>query len=366
MPKGKLHLKRTPAEEAEREWRKAQKAARKAAKKKLQSRSDDEEADSYDERERAHARKRRRTEDAQSTYHDSDSEYGPQPAAASTSGSASGSGAGSHRAHKPDYERIQAEIEEMRFRDKLYEALGEDERLDSVEASLNTYAHIPRRWRGGGMERMDDEVGIDPKYMEDEDYAEWVRSGMWRKKHAAEHEEQMRRDAERKARREREKAVKEETRRMERAAEEERRKRKSVREQLRAVEAREFYDTRWKELLAPETTAKEGSLRFRDVPWPIMPPISSSKHEEHAAVVMDDLTAEAISAFLLPPEVASHSDADVAKKERKEKLRETMLRFHPDKFEGRIMRLVRDKDKECVMEAVGMVARSLNTLMGAS
>lgn len=177
MPKGKLHLKRTPAEESEREWRKAQKAARKAAKKKLQPRSDDE-ADSYEERERAHARKRRRTEDAPSTYHDSDSEYGPQPAA---SGSASGSsGAGSHRAHKPDYERIQAEIEEMRFRDKLYEALGEDERLDSVEASLNTYAHIPRRWRGGGMERMDDEVGIDPKYMEDEDYAEWVRSGMWR------------------------------------------------------------------------------------------------------------------------------------------------------------------------------------------
>lgn len=176
----------------------------------------------------------------------------------------------------------------------------------------------------------------------------------------------MRRDAERKARREREKALKEETRRMERAVEEERRKRKSVREQLRAVEAREFYDTRWKELLAPDSAAKEGSLRFRDVPWPVMPPISSSKHKEHSAVVMDDLTAEAISAFLLPPEAVIHSDAEIAKKERKEKLRETMLRFHPDKFEGRIMRLVRDKDKEYVMEAVGIVARSLNTLMSAS
>ena len=45
---------------------------------------------------------------------------------------------------------------------------------------MNSYAHVPRRWRGGGMERMDDELGIDPQYMEEEDYAEWVRAGMWR------------------------------------------------------------------------------------------------------------------------------------------------------------------------------------------
>ena len=102
---------------------------------------------------------------------DSDAEYRPHPAASTS---------GSHRAHKPDYDRIQAEVEEERFREKLWGAMGDDERLDSVEASLNSYAHVPRRWRGGGMERMDDELDTDPRYMEDEEYAEWIRARMWR------------------------------------------------------------------------------------------------------------------------------------------------------------------------------------------
>ncbi|KAI0365926.1 hypothetical protein BV20DRAFT_1027243 [Pilatotrama ljubarskyi] len=355
MAKGKLRLKRTPAEEAERQWRKAQKAARKAAKR----RHADEEDDPYDDH-RHGSSKRQRTEDSLGGYEDSDSEYGPQPASSSST-------AGSHRAHKPDYDRIQAEIEEMRFREKLQEAMGEDERLDTVEASMNSYAHIPRRWRGGGMDRMDDELGINPAYMEEEDYAEWVREGMWRKKHAAEHEERVRREAERKARRERQKALREETRRLELAAEEERRKRRSQKERLRAVEARESYEARWKELLAPGSSAHaEGTLRFGDVPWPVMPPPPSTP-DERPVVTVEDLTAEAIAAFLLPPsEVPVSEDAAVAKKDRKEKLRETMLRFHPDKFEGRIMRLVRPADLELVKEAVGIVARTLNTLLGES
>ncbi|KAI8978189.1 hypothetical protein BD414DRAFT_422170 [Trametes punicea] len=356
MPPGKLRLKRTPAEEAERELRKARKAARRATKK--YRRTDD---DSYDDSE--HRRKRRRTEDSLGGYDDSDSEYGPQPAS-------SGSGSGSHRAHKPDYDQIQAELEEMRFRQKLYDAMGDDERLDSVEASLNSYAHIPRRWRGGGMDRMDEDLNVDPQYMEDEDYAEWVRAGMWRKKHAAEHEEQMRRQAEQKARIEREKAIREETRRLEREAEEERRKRKSEKERIRAAEARDAYDARWKQLLAPDATEiTEGTLRFADVPWPVMPSSSSTSNRgERPMVVLEDLTAEAISAFLLPAPDDAHQlgDAETVKKDRKEKLRETMLRFHPDKFEGRIMRLVRASDKELVKEAAGIVARTLNTLMNES
>ncbi|CDO72651.1 hypothetical protein BN946_scf184985.g70 [Trametes cinnabarina] len=350
MPSGKLRMKRTPAEEAERALRKARKAARKAAKKS--EHHDDDDHPYYDSH--STSRKRRRTEDIFRTNGDeSEDEYGPQPAPSDST----------RRAHKPDYDQIQAELEDMRFRERLYEAMGEDERLDSVEASLNSYSHIPRRWRGGGMERMEDDLNIDPRHMEDEDYAEWVRAGMWRKKHAAEHEEQMRREAERKARLEREKALREETRRLEREAEEERRRRKSARERLRVVEARQAYDVRWKELLAPGGMAgAEGTLRFADVPWPVMPALASgSKHGERYVVTIEDLTAEAISAFLLPP--AGVDDTETVKKDKKEKLRETMLRFHPDKFGGRIMRLVRASDKELVQEAVGTVARTLNTLM---
>ncbi|RPD58142.1 hypothetical protein L226DRAFT_554139 [Lentinus tigrinus ALCF2SS1-7] len=349
MSSNKLHLKPTRAEQDERDLKKARKAARKAAKR--HERYDDD----YARHEQGH--KRRRTNDnagpSRDTLADSDTEYGPQPAASSSG------------AHKPDYDYIQAQLEEERFRDKLWGAMGDDEHLDSVEATLNAYAHVPRRWRGGGMDRMDDELDVDPRYMEDEDYAEWIRAGMWRKKHAAEHEEQMRRQAESKARQERQNALREETRRMERAAEEERRKRKRARERIREVEARELYDTRWKALLAPaaaSATSGEVLLRFEDVPWPVMASAISLR-DDTARVRIEDLTVEAISLFLIPPSEHGTPSADPSK-ERKEKLRETMLRFHPDKFEGRIMKRVREKDRERVKEAVGIVARTVNTLMG--
>ena len=164
-PTSRLKLKRTPAEQAEKDLRKAQRAARKAAKRKERYGSDHDDHDCT-------SSKRRRNDDA---LNDSDTEYGPQPS--------SSSGARYDpppRANKPDYERIRAELEEERFRDKLWGAMGDDDRLDSVEASFNSYAHVPRRWRGGGMERMDDELDVQPQYMEDEDYAEWIRAGMWR------------------------------------------------------------------------------------------------------------------------------------------------------------------------------------------
>lgn len=57
---------------------------------------------------------------------------------------------GSHHAHKLDCDFIQAQVEEGRFRDLLCGALGGDEQLNSAEASFNSYAHVPRRWRGAG------------------------------------------------------------------------------------------------------------------------------------------------------------------------------------------------------------------------
>ncbi|OBZ65899.1 hypothetical protein A0H81_14189 [Grifola frondosa] len=200
---------------------------------------------------------------------------------------------------------------------------------------MNSYAHIPRRWRGGGMERMDDELNVDPHLMEDEDYAEWLRAGMWRKKHAAEHAEQARKQAERAARLEREKALKAETARLELAAERERDQRRRERAHMRAVEAREQYDARWKDMLGT-SEQQDSLLRFGDIPWPIIG--FETKGSRRSAVLIEDFTADAISSFLLP---ATHVDAgldeEALKKDRKEKLRETILRFHPDKFEGRIM-----------------------------
>ncbi|OBZ65877.1 hypothetical protein A0H81_14190 [Grifola frondosa] len=116
MPSSRLHLKRTPAEQAEREWRKAQKAARKATKRKHRY-DDDEDATRSPKRTRSEALH----SGSADTWNDSDSEYGPPPPPS-----------GSSRAHKPDFDQIFAEVEEERFREKMWGAYGDDERLDSV------------------------------------------------------------------------------------------------------------------------------------------------------------------------------------------------------------------------------------------
>ena len=363
MPSSKLHLKETPAERRERDLHRARKAAKKRRRQATPEASSSNEA--------GPSRSKRQHTDPHNTdsyvFFDEDDEYGPPPPPPASS------------SRQSDFRRVQAALDEMWFRDKMAEAMEDDERLDVLEARLNGYAHIPRRWRGGGMDRMDDELGVDPNVMEDEAYAEWVREGMWRcvcscaalaecmrahwyvrRRHAAEYEEQERKKAERAARKARERAIREETKRLEREEEESRRKRRRSRERHRVAEARELYDTRWNILLGPSEDSG-GLLRFSDIPWPVLPPDLTSRPTRELA--LDDLTVEAISGFLL---VQDDAESEAGKKARRDKLRETMLRFHPDKFEGRILKRVVESERETVMEAVGIVARSVNALMGGS
>lgn len=137
----KLHLKRTPEEEHQRARRKAYKAAQRAAKRK--NRSDDHVAGSSS-RKKEH-------------LSSDDDEYGPSPSS-----------------HKPDYDTIRAELEEMRFREKMWDALEDDERLDGINTRFSGYAHIPDRWS------RDEHDLANPQYMGDDEYAEWVREGMWK------------------------------------------------------------------------------------------------------------------------------------------------------------------------------------------
>jgi hypothetical protein len=110
--------------------------------------------------------------------------------------------------------------------------------------------------------------------------------------------------------------------------------------------ARESYDAQWKRLLGTEVT-EDRKLEFGDIPWPIV--------RAHKAT-LEDLTVDAISAFLLPEDVEME-------RSRKEILREAMLRFHPDKFEGRFMKLVEENERELVREGIGNVVRALNRLL---
>lgn len=175
-----LNLKLTPEEVAAEQWHKKHRKKSKSKRSFLDPDSD------------SGSRKRRRRDDtdpagATSRKWDSsdeeaipdEPEYGPQPDSGPSSSYSS-------RAHKPDYDAILAEMEEQRFREKMSMAFEDDERLDSLEAKLNSIGHIPRRWNidgasGGGFDVEDDNfMKLDPKYLDEEDYAEWIRAGMYR------------------------------------------------------------------------------------------------------------------------------------------------------------------------------------------
>jgi hypothetical protein len=152
MPKG-LRLKKTPAEQVERDMRRARRAAKKAAHRQYQDRAHDADTDSG-----GRSSKRSRTVSSEPPFLD------PGPSI------------------PPHYART-APVEEENFQEKLWDALRDDERLDGVEARLNDYAYIPRRWRGVSSRDSSDTVGglgDDPNLMNDDEYAEWMRAGMWR------------------------------------------------------------------------------------------------------------------------------------------------------------------------------------------
>lgn len=127
------------------------------------------------------------------------------------------------------------------------------------------------------------------------------------------------------------------------AEEDARKHRREERRRKRQVDARDTYDRHWVELL----NSKSVDLGFGDIPWPVQGWMDSSQ-----------VTAETISAFLFPS-----GSNDGRGRTRKEVLREEMLRFHPDKFEGRVMRRVRSEDRDSVREGANAVARAVMRLM---
>jgi hypothetical protein len=322
MPKG-LRLKRTRAEEAERDLRRARKAAKKAA---LRQRSAQDVEDG----------------DLDHVFPD------PGPSTSRRGTCAAGT------------------AEDDTFREKLWDALGDDDRLDAVEAQLNEYAHVPRRWRGASSQVHDPDSMAgpddDPRLMDDDEYAEWVRVGMWRcvpslatervsraenvyghrRRNAAAHHEQQRQKAA-------QAAAQAEAAQTLKAKEAARRREHEERERRRQAAARDTYEWRWVELLE----SKSADLGFGDVPWPVRGKADISR-----------LTAEVISAFLFPVclEEEGLDDGGRARK-RREELRGTMLRFHPDKFEGRVIPRVREEERHAVREGANAVARAVTTLM---
>lgn len=321
MPKG-LRLKRTPAEQVEHDIRKARRAAKKAAHRQYRAHESDLNS------ARRSSRRSRTVGDKGVDLEPPFLDPGPST---------------------PHYDARTDPVEEESFQEKLWDALRDDERVDGIEAGLNEYAYIPRRWRGVGSRDSPDTVGglgDDPNFMNDDEYAEWMRAGMWRRRNAAEHREKERQRAAHAA-------AKAEAARILKTEEDARRRARHERERMRHANARDAYERHWIGLLGSKS--KSADLGFGDIPWPVQGKSSN----------ISQITAEAVSSFLFLPGDEGHDEGHKAGsgRARKEELRGTILRFHPDKFEGRVIPRVKDEEKAAVREGANAVTRAVTALM---
>lgn len=150
----------------------------------------------------------------------------------------------------------------------------------------------------------------------------------------------------------------EEKRRRVEKEKERRRQQEELARELRALEdAWTIYESRWSLLnMTARSPTPIGQSRreqtsrvqlaFSDIPWPTVQP-PRSKY---------DLTSVTLSDFFL----SRHLPAGRATKER---LRDALLRWHPDRFEGRYLDKIRPQDREDVIDGVGIVVRYLNSIL---
>jgi hypothetical protein len=92
-------------------------------------------------------------------------------------------------------------------------------------------------------------------------------------------------------------------------------------------------------------------LRWDTFPWPVFRKPS----------VPEDLTADAIAAYVLSAAVPTESG-----KSDKDRIKEQIKRWHPDRFETQLLPKVNEEEREKVKEGAGSVARALNELLTRS
>lgn len=345
MPgKAALKLKQTPQDEEERQWRKARRAARKAQEAAGSSRY--RSSGRYDLR-----RSRSRSVSPGPHHHHDHPDRHPLEDEFNA-----------HHLPPESLQQLKAEIEEARFRSKLFNAMEDDQRLDALEASFNAY--IPGRWSSPGAgpsSSSNDAAAPDPNIMTEEQYAEWIRQGMWRRTHRTEVEAQERREKEREAQKEKERVARKVIEKEEHEREARRTAARAAKERDRRAAAWSTYRRLWDVLAA--TAASMGAdpaaepdddasmtparppLTFAELPWPTYP---SPAHP-------DALTKESVSSFLLSPD---HSP----EKSRKQRIREALLAYHPDRYFGRYMVAIRPSHQTAVRDAVVKITTMLNSL----
>ena len=90
-------------------------------------------------------------------------------------------------------------------------------------------------------------------------------------------------------------------------------------------------------------------LSWSSFAWPMLKKPSSP----------EELTTTAISAYVLNPNAPTD-------KNEKDRIKEHIRRWHPDRFETKLLPKVRSDERDTVKEGAGQVVRSLNELLTRS
>ncbi|KAL7004656.1 hypothetical protein EMMF5_005763 [Cystobasidiomycetes sp. EMM_F5] len=255
----------------------------------------------------------------------------------------------SHKRHT-DYD---TQHDEHQFREKLFSAMRDDEGFDPYSTAASNAGlcfdyrerDMPDQRRFGTTGVYDDRY-VDPvtgaiinrvifkEAMTDEEYAEHIRRGMFRRTRREElaRQEELEKLRKEKAKRHAENIARTRALEEERIRQlEERAKRKT---QQGLVKTREEYQNAWSRL----TDAKGGNLRMHDFPWPVS---KQAGGELSKASVLD---------FLVAHLSMGKDGEDVYRKKRRLAVRTAVLAYHPDRFERYLARVVDERERESVRE----------------
>lgn len=105
----------------------------------------------------------------------------------------------------------------------------------------------------------------------------------------------------------------------------------------------EAHERQWPKL------ATLDQLRWFNFPWPMLKMPSDP----------DEITSNAVSAYILSPH---YPDKDKSKP-TKDRIKDHIRRWHPDRFDTKLLVKVVDSEKEKVKEGAGSVVRNLNDLL---
>ncbi|KAG1735597.1 uncharacterized protein EDB91DRAFT_555570 [Suillus paluster] len=108
----------------------------------------------------------------------------------------------------------------------------------------------------------------------------------------------------------------------------------------------EHHRGQWDKLQMP---GMNGVLIWDDFPWPVFKRPSGP----------DDVTTPGVTAYML-------SSLHPVDRSMKDRIKENIRRWHPDRFETQLLPKVKESDRDIVREAAGTVVRTLNDLLRSS